>query len=228
MLQMCTLYSEHSYFVWDQKEGWGRFDMWKWQSLWRSGRRVWATFLSGPGSIVFWVLFDPPPNSSLQRYGECCKYVCPSSPQTYHLYTFNTSSLFRLLSTPELLSSSTSSRFRNELHSNAPTMGGDGDHHADQHHGLPHQHLLLLRRPLRRQVLWRRRDRVRSPHPSQPPHTPTIYACCGFCGREVRTEGIIFEFEFRIRIKVFFFWFQLGGFCGQSQFAFETFFSLYF
>ena len=135
--------------------------------------------------------------------------VCPCWLLTSNIiFVHSTSSLFRLLSTPKLLRRSTISRFspafRNELHSNAPTMGGDGDHHADQHHGLPHQHLLLLRRPLRRQVLRRRRDRVRPPHPGQPPHTPTIYACCGFCGREVRTEGIIFEFEFRIRIKVFF------------------------
>ena len=122
--------------------------------------------------------------------------VCPCWLLTSNIiFVHSTSSLFRLLSTPKLLRRSTISRFspafRNELHSNAPTMGGDGDHHADQHHGLPHQHLLLLRRPLRRQVLRRRRDRVRPPHPSHPPHTPAIYACCGFCGREVRTEGII-------------------------------------
>ena len=71
-------------------------------------------------------------------------------------------------------------------------MGCDGDDNAHQHHGLPHQHLLLFRRPLRCQVLRRRRERVRSAHPDQPPRTPVIYACCRFCGGKVRTEGIFF------------------------------------
>ena len=158
-------------------------ERWKWIS-WSIFSKSWSDWFNSQKICTFVSLWIP-----LYRDREKAAIVSMLTPNTIFVHSsFCCSDSWKAVQPTQSINILIGI-YRNELHSNAPAMGGDGDHHADQHHRLPHQHLLLLRRPLRRQVLRRGRDRVRSPHPRQPPHTPAFYACCRFCSRTIRAKG---------------------------------------